>query len=796
MLFNVKFSDGHTEALEYQDLASAKQDLLGEDYVSVTPAGGGSSSVPSSSSKAVQKKASQPSSSSVAPSSSSSVSEAEKLADKVSGGAVSDSTPSFGNIESNSAGVPALEQTLLHKFERMPESDAMAKSSIANTMLTTLKGLYKGDWDELLINVSEMGGTRKPSSMNSEQQQFVSALRSVLDFQKNPTNDALTVLLAKAADNRFIDLGMKNAQVANFTPSSMPTVDQAKHAFFPNLSLRQATNEGTLSQGVGAAHDLLTIPSRFATAVGEEILPTKGDVGFVQRMARPEPYSTPQENAIDFTAASILPGITLDKLGTWAIPHIAAPTGRLLGDTRFGRLFRNATGTPTPTEAVMAPMGTGVHRTFAQAAPQGVARGMAYSAEPAAVLATNPDITSPQATPQAALTLALGGLMGGSLAGLGLLGNRLANSKSSLSDWGAELSGGNVSPSYLRSIANQQPLSSLGSQDQALASMQTAAGRLMAADATAFEPLAAQQARIDALNTMGVTEPTHIPFSFEMPASAKKNYAVAAAYTDVAGKIQSRLESIAAQTKRNTWDPSIVEQYLGIAKNTADYKLTSGVDREFFDMLLGQLGEHLKKTRYENTSNYETAVSPLLADFLVMGEKDMSPAEKQTLSALSAAVAPVPPKELEKANAQHVTLAGAMQALKDWGTDGGSSLAAAGLRRLDPLLSSSAEDMAAQQTVWDAAQLAGVRPEDWSWYVDAVMRAARSRSKNPDGTNVLGNGIQEAAASGVIRGAKGLLKGAAKSSAYNAPSTLVLGELGNGYVFPYLNQLPQVQYGR
>lgn len=179
-------------------------------------------------------------------------------------------------------------------------------------------------------------------------------------------------------------------------------------ALLPNQQYRREQGEGTASQLLGAGWDLLGLPTRAITAGVSGATPQAQELGFLQRMSRPDPLSTESERFADFAIGGTLPGMGIAK-GAGAISKSVPTLNKLAyGGETFKDLVEAKSLADIARQTRLGNAGRGAIR--------GAGRGLADAVVPSAVIATNPNEAGRDWKTEAALT-ALGSSVGGALLG-------------------------------------------------------------------------------------------------------------------------------------------------------------------------------------------------------------------------------------------------------------------------------------------------------------------------------------------------------------------------------------------
>lgn len=362
-----------------------------------------------------------------------------------------------------------------------------------NNAVKILRGLYKGDFDAFMVGV--LDPKKKPIlDDGGNKQQLYNAVKAVLTI--DPSQPAQLQAIYDLEGNKYLDIVKTNSELSAFhrVPQQklMPGLDAAKtgnagavaqgmaaakdlsgvpgrvasnvgttagRVLMPNLTLRSETGEGTFSRGVGALSDVLGFLPRVGTATVEGLLPTSTGTTWLERVGRPDPFSTTAERAVDFTASGAFPGRIIANT-------VAKGAAGLSRYQRTPQIIKDITRGEDAQSAVLGPYlkGADIHRSYASRALAGAGEGAAYSTVPALTVATNPEQTNPDRGVEALTTLGAGTGFG---AGAGVAGKFIANKlrpkdPEHLSNWGQELLGGYGSLSRLGKAANnpREPLTS------------------------------------------------------------------------------------------------------------------------------------------------------------------------------------------------------------------------------------------------------------------------------------------------------------------------------------------------
>lgn len=179
-------------------------------------------------------------------------------------------------------------------------------------------------------------------------------------------------------------------------------------ALLPNQQYRREQGAGTGKQIVGGVWDALGLPTRVITAGISGATPQAQELGFLQRMSRPDPLSSEAERFADFAIGGTLPGLGIAK-GTGAIARkIPALNKVAYGGETFKDLVEAKSLADIAKQTRLGNAGRGAIR--------GAGRGVADAVVPATVIATNPEEGGRDWKTEAALTM-LGGAAGGALLG-------------------------------------------------------------------------------------------------------------------------------------------------------------------------------------------------------------------------------------------------------------------------------------------------------------------------------------------------------------------------------------------
>lgn len=323
--------------------------------------------------------------------------------------------------------------------------------------LATLRKLYRGNWDDFQDAVED--GKPLPKNASEEQVQLYAAVKGLLELDPtDPLGYGIDDYLTQYAGNKFVDLIRSNTELKNYTTTGDQSyLGRVQKAAFPNLTLRQQEGEGIGSQLIGAGHDVLTVPSRIASATMEGMLPTGGNLTWEQRVGRPVEYSTPAENALDFTGSSLFPGKIIDVAGGAAAKAVSKLPVVQRSEGALANAARQVARVESPRDAVM-----GINAPIYQPAwtygVRGAGTGAAYAAEPSLVLATGPERMSPDGMSQAAWTMGASALLGGlgGLASGGLSPKIMPRDEGLLSEWGREVLGGPNSVERVKNAASRE----------------------------------------------------------------------------------------------------------------------------------------------------------------------------------------------------------------------------------------------------------------------------------------------------------------------------------------------------
>jgi hypothetical protein len=179
-------------------------------------------------------------------------------------------------------------------------------------------------------------------------------------------------------------------------------------ALLPNQQYRKEQGEGTGSQIVGGLWDVLGLPTRTITAGVSGTTPQAEELGFLQRMGRPDPLSTEAERFADFTIGGTLPGTGIAGVSGSIARKVPALNKLVYGGETFKDLVEAKSLADIAKQTRLGNAGRGAIR--------GAGRGVADAIVPAAVIASNPDENDRNWKTEAALTM-LGGGIGGALLG-------------------------------------------------------------------------------------------------------------------------------------------------------------------------------------------------------------------------------------------------------------------------------------------------------------------------------------------------------------------------------------------
>lgn len=179
-------------------------------------------------------------------------------------------------------------------------------------------------------------------------------------------------------------------------------------ALLPNQQYRREQGAGTGKQIVGGVWDALGFPTRIITAGISGATPQGGELGFIQRMSRPDPLSSESERFADFAIGGTLPGLGIAK-GVGAIARKLPALNKVAyGGETFKDLVEAKSLADIAKQTRLGNAGRGAIR--------GAGRGIADAVVPATVMATNPEEEGRDWKTEATLT-ALGGGIGGALLG-------------------------------------------------------------------------------------------------------------------------------------------------------------------------------------------------------------------------------------------------------------------------------------------------------------------------------------------------------------------------------------------
>lgn len=179
-------------------------------------------------------------------------------------------------------------------------------------------------------------------------------------------------------------------------------------ALLPNQQYRREQGEGTKSQIMGGVWDALGSPTRAATAIISGATPQAQELGFLQRLGRPDPLSSEAERFADFTFGGTLSGTGIAK-GAGAIARRLPMLNKVAyGGETFKDLVEAKSLADLAKQTRLGNAGRGAIR--------GAGRGVADAVVPATVIATNPNEEGRDWKTEAALTM-LGGAAGGALLG-------------------------------------------------------------------------------------------------------------------------------------------------------------------------------------------------------------------------------------------------------------------------------------------------------------------------------------------------------------------------------------------
>lgn len=324
-------------------------------------------------------------------------------------------------------------QQAAYESTRGPENLADLTSGWKGQALKTLDSYYKGDIQDV---VSAVRAGNRPSTKGldyaaqNKQNFLFDAVKQVVESEdrnkferdSNPSNPYLDPVI------RSINLGESRS---------------IEETLLPNFSYRKnLEGANKVSEGIGLAQDVLSIPTRALTAGVGGFTPEGEYLTFEQRMGRPDQFSGPGERFMDF-AASGAGGRSAIKAGEKVIGKALTPLARGMARAdnplvrKFGRLSGYTDPATSAQKAVMGfggPTRAGRLESAAKGFSEGMYEGLASSTLPAAFTATDPE--NPNAGRDAATELAFGSILGGGI------GAAKGGIRPGLTPYGKELAGG------------------------------------------------------------------------------------------------------------------------------------------------------------------------------------------------------------------------------------------------------------------------------------------------------------------------------------------------------------------
>lgn len=332
-------------------------------------------------------------------------------------------------------------------------------------VLNALDRRYSGDLSNDIVRIKNGG----KADLTRDQQEL---MMLAMDIYDSRSDEEVQHVLDKGREdrNRYVgqldkDWDRKNWYVGEGEASSDgPSVGEI---LMPNLSYRQSKGAGGVSKFIGGMEDVLGGIPRGVRAVLEESTSSGDDLTFTQRLAEPIELTSPAGTFFELGVSAMAPGALIEKGGARFINRsLSKPATTIRKAMGTEESLRDALtrtrGVPQYTKQPLLPTPGAFDRASLEAARAGVAlpetakgmlkgagQGLAYSAFPAAVRGTSPDLSTSEGLSVGLMDLGLGAAGGGGVGGvLGFGKGALSSAKSSddiASALGLERKGGNAS---------------------------------------------------------------------------------------------------------------------------------------------------------------------------------------------------------------------------------------------------------------------------------------------------------------------------------------------------------------